>query len=116
MKLSTTILFMLIYAVTAIAISNQPQFTIAQNATDTSNGQGVFELGKVLPEQVGWFIVLGLGLVFAVVISLEIKMEEKYLGVRESSEWFNTAGRVIKTGLTAAAIVSAWTWAATLLQ
>jgi SSS family transporter len=29
---------------------------------------------------------------------------------------FNTAGRTIKTGLTAAAIVSAWTWAATLLQ
>ena len=28
----------------------------------------------------------------------------------------NTAGRTIKTGLTAAAIVSAWTWAATLLQ
>jgi len=107
---------MLIFAVTAIAISNQPQFTNAQNATDTSNGQGVFELGKVLPEQVGWFIVLGLGLVFAVVISLEIKLEEKYLGVKESSEWFNTAGRVIKTGLTAAAIVSAWTWAATLLQ
>ncbi len=116
MKLSTTILFMLIFAVTAIAISNQPQFTNAQNATDTSNGQGAFELGKVLPEQVGWFIVLGLGLVFAVVISLEIKLEEKYLGVKESSEWFNTAGRVIKTGLTAAAIVSAWTWAATLLQ
>ena len=116
MKLLTTILFLLIFAVTAIAISNQPQFTNAQNATDTSNGQGVFELGKVLPEQVGWFIVLGLGLVFAVVISLEIKLEEKYLGVKESSEWFNTAGRVIKTGLTAAAIVSAWTWAATLLQ
>jgi urea-proton symporter len=29
---------------------------------------------------------------------------------------FNTAGRSIKTGLTAAVIVSQWTWAATLLQ
>lgn len=75
-----------------------------------------FEIGKALPEQVGWFIVVGLGAIFAVVISLEIKLEEKYLGVRETSEWFNTAGRTIKTGLTAAAIVSAWTWAATLLQ
>ena len=46
----------------------------------------------------------------------EIKIEEKYLGHVQNSEWFNTAGRVIKTGLTAAAIVSAWTWAATLLQ
>jgi len=75
-----------------------------------------FEIGKALPEHVGWFIVVGLGAIFAVVISLEIKLEEKYLGVRETSEWFNTAGRTIKTGLTAAAIVSAWTWAATLLQ
>jgi SSS family transporter len=75
-----------------------------------------FEIGKALPEQVGWFIVVGLGAIFAVVISIEIKLEEKFLGVRETSEWFNTAGRTIKTGLTAAAIVSAWTWAATLLQ
>ena len=75
-----------------------------------------FEIGKALPEQVGWFIVVGLGAIFAVVISVEIKLEEKYLGVKETSEWFNTAGRTIKTGLTAAAIVSAWTWAATLLQ
>ena len=29
---------------------------------------------------------------------------------------FNTAGRSIKTGLTASVIVSQWTWAATLLQ
>jgi urea-proton symporter len=28
----------------------------------------------------------------------------------------STAGRMIKTGLTATCIVSAWTWAATLLQ
>ena len=78
--------------------------------------EGDFKIGEVLDESIGWFIVVGLGAVFAVVISLEIKVEEKYLGVKQTSEWFNTAGRVIKTGLTAAAIVSAWTWAATLLQ
>lgn len=33
-----------------------------------------------------------------------------------NSEFFNTAGRTIKTGLTASVIVSQWTWAATLLQ
>lgn len=32
------------------------------------------------------------------------------------SEFFNTAGRTIKTGLTASVLVSQWTWAATLLQ
>tara|TARA_Y100001960_G_scaffold330210_1_gene423598 strand:- start:142 stop:2139 length:1998 start_codon:yes stop_codon:yes gene_type:complete len=78
--------------------------------------EGEFKLGEVLDESVGWFIVVGLGMVFAGIISAEIKIEEKYLGHVQNSEWFNTAGRIIKTGLTAAAIVSAWTWAATLLQ
>ena len=32
------------------------------------------------------------------------------------SEEFNTASRSVKSGLIAAGIVSAWTWAATLLQ
>ena len=79
-------------------------------------GVGEFTLGEVLDESIGWFIVVGLGAIFAGVISAEIKFEEKYLGHVQNSEWFNTAGRIIKTGLTAAAIVSAWTWAATLLQ
>ena len=78
--------------------------------------EGEFKLGEVLDESIGWFIVVGLGAIFAGVISMEIKLEEKYLGHTQNSEWFNTAGRIIKTGLTAAAIVSAWTWAATLLQ
>ena len=75
-----------------------------------------FTFDDVLPEWIGWAIVVGLGAVFAVIITIEVKIEEKYLGVHQTSEMFNTAGRVIKTGLTAAAIVSAWTWAATLLQ
>ena len=62
---------------------------------------GEFVLGEVLDESVGWFIVVGLGMVFAGIISAEIKIEEKYLGNMQSSEGFNTAGRIIKTGLTA---------------
>jgi len=88
----------------------------AAAAGGTSAGVGEFRLGEVLDESIGWFIVVGLGAIFAGVISAEIKFEEKYLGHVQNSEWFNTAGRIIKTGLTAAAIVSAWTWAATLLQ
>jgi len=100
-----------LFAVAAIlAISS------VQDASAAGAITGEFRLGEVLDESIGWFIVVGLGAVFAVVISLEIKVEEKFLGVTKTSEWFNTAGRVIKTGLTAAAIVSAWTWAATLLQ
>ena len=89
---------------------------LIQSAEAAGAIEGEFVLGEVLDESVGWFIVVGLGMVFAGIISAEIKIEEKYLGNMQSSEGFNTAGRIIKTGLTAAAIVSAWTWAATLLQ
>ena len=104
---------MLVFAVGTGVIFAAPY---AEAAGDISAGAGEFRLGEVLDESIGWFIVVGLGMVFAGIISAEIKLEEKYLGHTQNSEWFNTAGRIIKTGLTAAAIVSAWTWAATLLQ
>nr|AIE99763.1 urea active transporter [uncultured marine thaumarchaeote KM3_11_C04] len=91
-------------------------FALMPDASAAGVIEGEFKLGEVLDESIGWFIVVGLGAIFAGVISAEIKFEEKYLGHVQNSEWFNTAGRIIKTGLTAAAIVSAWTWAATLLQ
>jgi len=91
-------------------------FALMPDASAAGVIEGEFKLGEVLDESIGWFIVVGLGAIFAGVISAEIKLEEKYLGHVQNSEWFNTAGRIIKTGLTAAAIVSAWTWAATLLQ
>ena len=40
----------------------------------------------------------------------------KKTGTKNTSEHFNTAGRNVGAGLTAAVIVSQWTWAATLLQ
>lgn len=96
---------------TVVFLAGDPQTVFAAGAI--SEG---FAIGEALPEWIGWAIVVGLGAVFAVIISIEVKIEEKYLGVNQTSEMFNTAGRTIKTGLTAAAIVSAWTWAATLLQ
>ena len=97
--------------VLAAVLAVAPQTVFA--AGEISEG---FAVGEALPEWIGWAVVVGLGAVFAVIISAEVKIEEKYLGVNQTSEMFNTAGRTIKTGLTAAAIVSAWTWAATLLQ
>jgi SSS family transporter len=110
--ISAALMILLVISMPHFGLSTVVSEAFAQ---ETSESAG-FEIGKALPEHVGWFIVVGLGAIFAVVISVEIKLEEKYLGVKETSEWFNTAGRTIKTGLTAAAIVSAWTWAATLLQ
>ena len=103
--------FSLLAILAIITVSGIPQSVYA--AGEISQG---FAVGEALPEWIGWAIVVGLGAVFAIIITIEVKIEEKYLGVSQTSEMFNTAGRTIKTGLTAAAIVSAWTWAATLLQ
>lgn len=71
---------------------------------------------SILSEGIGYVVLIGVGLVMAIVVTLMVKAETKWLGTRKTSEWFYTAGRTIKTGLIASSIVSAWTWAATLLQ
>jgi SSS family transporter len=70
-----------------------------------------------LPEGVGWGVVLGFGLLFSIITTIIVFVNRKYGNQGAvTSEHFNTAGRSIKTGLTASVIVSQWTWAATLLQ
>merc|ERR1719213_741358 len=56
------------------------------------------------------------GVFFSIVTIFLSKFELNVLGRSQSSEQFNTAGRNIGAGLTAAVIVSQWTWAATLLM
>jgi urea-proton symporter len=70
----------------------------------------------MLSEGVGYLVLLGVGLVMALVVTLLVRAETKWLGTRKTFEWFYTAGRNVKTGLIAASVVSAWTWAATFLQ
>jgi SSS family transporter len=70
-----------------------------------------------LSKAVGFVVVLGFGAAFSVFTTLIVYMEKWFSGGEAmSSEKFNTAGRSVKTGLTASVIVSQWTWAATLLQ
>lgn len=51
-----------------------------------------------------------------VIVLLLIFMDTKWLGTRKTFEWFSTAGRSIKSGLLASSVISAWIWAATLLE
>lgn len=46
----------------------------------------------------------------------KLTLPGRYQGEIQTSEEFSTAGRTVKSGLVAAAVVSSWTWAATLLQ
>ncbi|KAH8685368.1 putative sodium/proline symporter [Tricladium varicosporioides] len=65
---------------------------------------------------VGYGIVIGLGAAFAIGMSLVSLFLSKYFAEKQDSEMFMTAKHSVKTGLTASAVVSSWTIAATLLS
>ncbi|GFP81516.1 urea-proton symporter dur3 [Phtheirospermum japonicum] len=69
--------------------------------------QSSFFGGKpVLNQGLGYSVILGFGAFFAVFTSFLVWLEKRYVGSRHTSEWFNTAGRNVKTGLIASVIVS----------
>ncbi|MDE1878048.1 MAG: sodium/solute symporter [Thaumarchaeota archaeon] len=73
-------------------------------------------MNSILSENVGYVILLGIGSMMAILVTLIIKIETRWNKIRKTFEWFNTAGRSVKTGILASSVVSAWTWAATFLQ
>lgn len=73
-------------------------------------------MSYILDESVGYLILIGVGILLASVVLILVKAETKWLGTKKTFEWFSTAGRTVKTGLIVTSVVSAWTWAATLLQ
>ncbi|CAF0785772.1 unnamed protein product [Adineta steineri] len=71
----------------------------------------------VLSQGDGYGIVVGFGALFAFGMVATTYCLKRYHGeATDSSESFSTANRTVKTGLIASAVVSSWTWAATLLQ
>ncbi|KAJ6615145.1 Sodium:solute symporter family-domain-containing protein [Mycena sp. CBHHK59/15] len=72
----------------------------------------------ILSAGVGYGIVLGMGLGFAVLMLGITKLTTRYSehSASSSSEEYTSASRSLKPGLIASGIVSAATWAATLLQ
>ncbi|RYP03595.1 hypothetical protein DL765_010446 [Monosporascus sp. GIB2] len=82
-------------------------------------GGGGPSSGAVAPplnQAFGYGIVVGLGFLFAFGMIFTTWVLKKYNNEQQTSEMFNTAGRTVKSGLVASAVVSSWTWAATLLQ
>ena len=69
-------------------------------------------MGYVAPlsEGFGYGIVLGLGAAFAGGMILTTWALKRYKSEVQTSEMFSTAGRTVKTGLVASAVVSSWTW------
>ncbi|CAO2648950.1 Nn.00g098990.m01.CDS01 [Neocucurbitaria sp. VM-36] len=70
-----------------------------------------------LPVGAGYGVVVGIGFFFAILMMFISHLQNRYTKYStHQSEEFNTASRSVKPGLIASGIVSAWTWAATLLQ
>ncbi|KAF2853618.1 urea active transporter [Plenodomus tracheiphilus IPT5] len=69
-----------------------------------------------LSQAFGYGIVVGLGFAFSFGMILTTFVLKRYNYELQTSEMFSTAGRTVKSGLVASAVVSSWTWAATLLQ
>ncbi|KAI0686454.1 urea transporter [Cytidiella melzeri] len=71
----------------------------------------------ILPQGAGYGVVVGIGLFFSAFMIILTAIQARYTGFSpKSAEEFNSASRSVKPGLIASGIVSAWTWAATLLQ
>ncbi|KAF6752823.1 urea transporter [Ephemerocybe angulata] len=71
----------------------------------------------LLPQGAGYGVVVGIGLFFSAFMIFLTAIQSRYTGFSpKNSEEFTSASRSIKPGLIASGIVSAWTWAATLLQ
>lgn len=89
---------------------------MSQQPEEYAHAESFFGGSPPLPESVGYIVVLGFGAAFSIFTTLIVFAEKMFGGEAMTSERFNTAGRTVKTGLTASVIVSQWTWAATLLQ
>ncbi|KIL65155.1 hypothetical protein M378DRAFT_11013 [Amanita muscaria Koide BX008] len=71
----------------------------------------------ILPQGAGYGVVIGIGLFFSVFMIGITALQARYTEFSpDNSEEFSSASRSVKPGLIASGIVSAWTWAATLLQ
>ncbi|KAL0932225.1 urea transporter [Colletotrichum truncatum] len=74
------------------------------------------ESTPVLHQGWGYGLMIGLGLLFAVLMIIITWALKRYNYELQTSEMFTTAGRSLKSGLVASSVLSTWTWAATLLQ
>ncbi|KAJ6084346.1 hypothetical protein N7486_011146 [Penicillium sp. IBT 16267x] len=74
-------------------------------------------MASILSESVGYGIVLGIGPFFTVFMLGLTWLQARYTAYSPNhAVEFNSASRSVKPGLIATGVVSAWTWAATLLQ
>jgi hypothetical protein len=112
------------YADAASCPASKPVPGVSSNNPNFDGSCQVYKRGAApctsdstaLGEWAGWFTVFFMGGVFALMAIALFVQQCNFMGMTMSSELFNCGGRNVGPGLTASAIVSKWTWAATLLM
>ncbi|KAL3463359.1 Sodium:solute symporter family-domain-containing protein [Aspergillus heterothallicus] len=89
---------------------------VAIVAAPDAEGVETVSFEAPLSQAFGYGIIVGLGFAFALIMIFITWALKRYQHEVITSEMFSTAGRSVKSGLVASAVVSSWTWAATLLQ
>lgn len=64
----------------------------------------------------GYVMMITFGIFFTLYAVFVTDFHLRFNQIKMTAEYFSTAGRSIGTGLTACAVVSSWTWSATILQ
>ena len=82
------------------------QTTNIRNFPEYYGACSMFGGMPVLPEAVGWAVIVAFGFIFSIFTSCLVWLDYNYGDTQQTSEQFNTAGRFVKTGLTGAVIVS----------
>jgi len=103
---------------TSAGVENCPvSWSVGAKAALFAGRDSYFQGATPLDTWVGYVVVIGFGALFSIFTTIVVYLDKTFAGnASMTSEHFNTAGRMVKTGLTASVIVSQWTWAATLLQ
>ena len=69
-----------------------------------------------LDKSVGYIVMVGFGLFFSILCAVTSHVHLRHYNIKLTSEYFTTAGRDVGLGLTSCAVLSSWTWSATILQ
>lgn len=95
---------------------SHPECRATLDKNGSKGGWNHEEIEGKLGQPIGYSLVVAFGLVFGFITTGLVYLDQYFFRRVMNSEYFNTAGRSVRTGLTASVIVSQWTWAATLLQ
>ena len=96
--------------------SHDAVVTSMQASEEYRNYEGSFNGDPPIASRTGGIIIVGFGTFFTCFGFVATYFHLKFNKIKLTSEYFTTAGRNVGVGMTSCAIISSWTWSATILQ